>query len=77
MIAVVFGATRSGDVVDVIMTTVVEVAATMIVVGITAGIRTVIETVATEVIMIMGVMMTESGGTERCLKARNHYPSLN
>ena len=77
MIAVMFGATRSGDVVDVIMITVVEVAATMIVVGITAGIGTVIETVATEVIMIMGIMMTESGGTERCLKARNHYSSLN
>jgi len=73
MIAVMFGATRSGDVVDVIMITVVEVAATMIVVGITVGIGNVIKTVAREVIMIVGVMMTESGGTERCLKARNHY----
>ena len=37
---------------------------TMIVVGIMTGIETVIETVAMEVIMIVGVMMTESGGTE-------------
>ena len=62
--------TRTGDVVGVIMTT-VEVAATMIVVGIMTGIGTVIETVAMEVIMIVGVMMTESGGTEGCLKARD------
>ena len=63
MIAVMLGTTRTGDVVGVIMTT-VEVAATMIVVGIMTGIGTVIETVAMEVIMIVGVMMTESGGTE-------------
>jgi len=70
MIAVMLETTRTGDVVGVIMTT-VEVAATMIVVGIMTGIGTVIETVAMEVIMIVGVMMTESGGTEGCLKARD------
>jgi len=43
--------------VGVIMITVLEVA--------------VIETVATEVIMIIGVVMIESGGTEGCLKARD------
>jgi len=59
MTAAMLGTSRTGDVVGVIMTTVVEVAATMIVVGITTGIGTV------------GVMMTESGGTERCFKARN------
>ena len=63
MTAVMLGTTRTGDVVGVIMTT-VEVAATMIVVGIMTGIGTVIETVAMEVIMIVGVMMTESGDTE-------------
>jgi len=31
----------------------------------------VIETAAMEAIMIIGVMMTESGGTEACFKARN------
>jgi len=31
----------------------------------------VIETVVTEVIMIMGVVMIESGGTEGCFKARD------
>ena len=40
-------------------------AATSIVVGITTGIGTVIETVATEVIMIVNAMMTEGGG-RRC-----------
>ena len=46
-------------------------AATSIVAGVTTGIGTVIETVATEVIMIVGVMMTEGGGAEGCFKARN------
>jgi len=43
MMAVMFGTTRTGDVVGVIMIT-VEVAATMIVVGIMTGIGTMIET---------------------------------
>jgi len=43
MIAVMLGTTRTGDVVSVIMTT-VEVAVIMIVIGITTGIRTMIET---------------------------------
>ena len=42
-------------------------AVTMIVVGI----MTEIETVATTAIMMVDVMMTESGGTEGCFKARN------
>ena len=70
MIAIMQGTTKTGDVVCVIIIT-VQVAATMIVVGIMTGIGTVIETVAMEVIMIVGVMMTESGGTEGCLKARD------
>jgi len=64
MIVVMFATTRAGD-------AVVEVAATTIVVGITTGIRTVIETAATEAIMIIGVLMTESGGAEACFMARN------
>lgn len=61
---------KTEDVVVATMTTVVEAAVTMTVVGITTEIGTVIGTGATEVIMIVGVMMTESGGTEAALTAR-------
>jgi len=61
---------KTEDVVVATMTTVVEAAVTMTVVGITTEIGTVIGTGATEVIMIVGVMMTESGGTEATFTAR-------